>query len=145
MTEIPSPRFAAEGFGRIWFSYESEDDLALAHLDEPREAVTWELGRGWHLRLSEDGDEVVGLELHGLRRMFLNAPPYSGVFAPAIREMEQFTGRKLAGGFLARGTIRQLPRTARLLVFMIGQAIEKHEAMRRAGYARAAPALPGEA
>jgi len=145
MTEIPSPSFAIESFSRIWFSYESEDDIALAHLEEPREAITWELGRGWHLRLSEDEGEVVGMELHGLRRMFLDTPLYSGVFAPAIHEMEQFTGRKLTSGFLAQGTVQQLPRTTHLLIFMIGQAIEKHEAMRHAEYAEAVPALSGEA
>ena len=145
MTEIPSPRFAIESFSRIWFSYESEDDIALAHLEEPREAITWELGQGWHLRLSEDEDEVVGMELHGLRRMFLDIPLYAEVFAPAIHEMEQFTGRKLTSGFLAQGTIQQLPRTTHLLIFMIGQAIEKHEAMRHTEYAEAVPALSGEA
>ena len=145
MTEIPSSRFIIEGFSRIWFSYESEDDIVLAHLDEPRAAVTWELGRGWYLRLSEDEDEVVGMELHGLRRMFLDAPLYSELFAPALDEMEQFTGRKLASGFLAQGTIQQLPRTTHLLIFMIGQAIEKHETMRYAEYAEAVPVLPREA
>lgn len=144
MTEIPSPHFSIEGFSRIWFSYESEDDIVLAHLDEPRAAVTWELGRGWHLRLSDEG-EVFGMEIHGLRRMFLDAPRYSEVFAPAIHEMEQFTGRKLASGFLAQGTIQQLPRTTHLLIFMIGQAIEKHETMRYAEYAEAVPALRREA
>ena len=119
-----------EGFKRLVFTYDDEDDIAYIHVDGARPAVTERVDDGWYLRL--DGDAIAGMELHGLKRIFLSTPFYSSVFQPAILELEDYTGGSFdEGGVSAEGQIGKLPRTSHLLIFMIGQAMVKYETARR--------------
>ena len=134
---IVSPRLNLEGFQAIQFSYDRDDDIALVHLDAPRPAMTTELEDGWHLRTA-DG-EIVGLELHGLKRTFLSTPFFAAVFTPAIEEIEAATGRKFfdrdGGDIHAEGPTGAFPRLTHLMILMIGQAVAKYEALQKAQYA----------
>lgn len=135
-TEVISPRLDLEGIRQLRFSYDAEHDIACLHVGESRPAVTLEIGGGSHLRM--DGREVVGMELHGLRRAFLGVPAYAPSFTPVIREIEALAGHTLDESFEADGTADRLPKTTRLLIFMVGQAIATYEADRRHGYVEAA-------
>lgn len=138
-----APRFNLEGFDHLLFSWDSGDDVAYLHIDGPRPAVTHEVDDAWYIRVDGKG-EVVGLELHGLRRIFLSDPFFAQVFKPAIAELEQFTSRSFFDGgedISAKGTIDQLPKTTHLLIFMIGQASAKYEARQRQENADAGRAL----
>ncbi len=143
MAQTLTPRFNLEGFQRLSFSYDLEDDIAYVHIDGPVPAVTVEVDDGWYLRLRDD--EVVGLELHGLQRIFLATPFYARVFSPAIGELESFSGRALSEGFQVEGSINELPKTTHLLILMIGQAVVKYEAIQRAEATDAGRVLLGSA
>lgn len=119
-------RLDVEGIRSLRFAYDAEYDIALLHVGEPRPAVTFDLGGGWHLRVNDD-DEVVGMELHGWRRFFLDAPSRASAVAPAMREVEAFTGRTLHEDIEAAAAVERLPRTARLLIDMAGEAIARYE------------------
>ncbi len=137
-TRMPSVNL--EGFSHLLFVYDDEDDVAYIHLDGPRPAMTERVDDGWYLRLADDA--IVGMELHGLKRIFLSTPFYSSVFQPAIHELEEFTGGSFeAGGLSAAGHIDQLPRTTHLLILMIGQAVVKYEAVRQSEFEDAGRAL----
>ena len=138
--EVISPHLDLESIRQLRFSYDAKHDIACLHIGEPRPAITLEIGGGSHLRI--DGREVVGMELHGLRRAFLGSPTYSSAFAPAIKEIETFAGRTLDENFEAEGAADSLPKTARLLVFMVGQGIATYEADRRHGYMEEVEAFP---
>ena len=136
MSTPVAPDFDIDGFERLLFNYDAMGDIAYLHVDEVRAAVTVDVDDAWYVRLA--GNEVVGLELHGLRRIFLSNPFFSKVFTPAIRELEEFTGTQLFSGdadFTAQGSTVELPKTSHLLIFMVGQALARYEAMQRAGYA----------
>lgn len=126
-TGAATPHLDAEGVRSLCFSYEAEDDIALLHVGEPRPAVTFDLGGGWHLRVDDDDGEVVGMELHGWRQFFLDAPSRVSAVVPAMREVEAFTGRTLRENIVAVATVEQLPATARLLIDMISEAIALYE------------------
>jgi len=133
MRPTRAPTINLEGFERLVFVYDDEDDIAYIHIDEARPALTERVDDGWYLRLVDDA--IVGMELHGLKRIFLSTPFYSSVFQPAIRELEEYTGRSFdEGGLSAEGPINRVPRTTHLLIFMIGQAIVKYEAVRRSEF-----------
>lgn len=138
--EAVTPRLDAGAIRSLRFSYDAEYDIALLHVGEPRPAVTFDLGDGWHLRVNDDG-EAVGLELHGWRLRFLDVPARASDAALAMREVEAFAGRTLDEDIAAAATVEQLPATARLLIDMFGEAIARYESE----YAEAVPALPGEA
>lgn len=128
-----TPRVDLEGFRRLVFAYDAEDDIAYLHLDGPRAAITEQAGDGWYLRIL-DGS-VVGLELHGLKRLLLSTPFYSSVSAPAIAEIEAHTKSSFdADSIHAEGEIGDLPKTTHLAILLIGQAIEKFESGRIAEY-----------
>ncbi|MCK9486162.1 MAG: DUF2283 domain-containing protein [Dehalococcoidia bacterium] len=133
----PSLRFNPEGFSHVHFVYEAEDDIAFVHLDGPRPATSIEVDDAWYLRVA-DG-EIVGLELHGLKRIFLSTPFFAQVFKPAMAELEARTGRRFFGeddadadDIDASGSVAELRRTTDLLLLMIGQATAKHDEIRRA-------------
>ena len=125
-TGAVAPRLDAGAVRSIRFSYDAEYDIALLHLGEPRPAVTYDLGDGWHLRVDDDG-EAVGLELHGWRLRFLDAPSRASDAALAMREIEAFAGRTLDEGIVAAAPAERLPHTARLLIGMAGEAIARYE------------------
>lgn len=125
-----TPSIDLEGFERLLFTYDQDDDIAYIHIDGPRPAITERIDDGWYLRL--DDGAIAGMELHGLKRRFLSTPLYATVFQPAIQELEGFTGANFDDGLQADGPIDKLPRTTHLLIFMIGQAVAKFEALRRA-------------
>lgn len=128
-----TPRVDLEGFRRLVFAYDFEDDIAYLHLDGPRAAITEQAGDGWYLRIL-DGS-VVGLELHGLKRLLLSTPFYSSVCAPAIAEIEAYAGASLdADSIRADGAIAELPKATHLAILLIGQAIEKYESVRMAEF-----------
>ena len=88
-----------------------------------------------------DDGAIVGVELHGLKRRFLSTPFYAAVFEPVIQELEGFTGASFDDGLRAEGHTDELPRTTRLLIFMIGEAVAKFEALRRSQFEDAGRAL----
>jgi uncharacterized protein YuzE len=139
MARTLSPQFNLEGLRALVFSYDPEDDVAFLHIDEPRAAVTVEVDDAWYVRLADS--EVVGMELHGLRRVFLSTPFFSRVFQPAIAELEAHAGAELFQGggeeIVVRGTVEQLPKTTHLLILMIGQALAKYEGLQKAELAAA--------
>lgn len=139
MTLSTLPRFNLEGFTHLVFSYDAEDDIAYLHIDGPRASVSTEVDDAWYLRLADD--EIVGLELHGLKRMFLSTPFFASVFKPAIAELQQVTGKRFFDGadedIHAEGSIDELPQTTHLVILMIGQAVAKYEALQKAQYATA--------
>jgi len=134
-----TPSINLEGFDRLQFIYDQDDDVAYIHIDGPRAAVTERIDDGWYLRLDEGA--IVGMELHGLKRIFLSTPFYAAVFDPAIRELEAFTESAFDGGLQADASIDKLPRTTHLLIFLIGQAVTKFETLRRAAAEDAGRAL----
>lgn len=142
MTTVNVPHFDIESFKAMRFSYSMDDDIAVVHIDQPQPAVTIEVDDGWYLRVAND--EVVGIELHGLQRVFLSNSFYSRMFAPAVQELAEFTGESIlerAGGVSVSGTIEELPRTMHLLIFMIGQATMKYQDARRGEYSDAGRTL----
>lgn len=136
-----APRLDAGAVRSIRFSYDAEYDIALLHLNEPRPAVTHDLGDGWHLRVDDDDGEAVGLELHGWRLRFLDAPSRASDAALAMREIEAFAGRTLDEDIVAAAPVERLPHTARLLIGMAGEAIARYESE----YAGAGTSLQREA
>jgi uncharacterized protein YuzE len=133
MHSAGTPSIDLEGFRRLLFVYDGEDDIAYLHLDGPRAAITEQADDGWYLRIL-DGS-VVGLEIHGLKRLLLSTPFYSSVFAPAIDELEGYTGMSFDGDSIrADAPIGELPKTTHLAILLIGQAIEKYESARMAEY-----------
>lgn len=127
-----SPSMDLEGFKRVVFDYEADDDIAFIHFDAPRAAITEEVDDGWYLRLTDD--TVVGMEMHGLRRVFLSQPQFASVFEPAVRELELRAGRPLEAGIVIEGEINDLPRTTHLSIFLVGQGLARLEAIRRRGF-----------
>lgn len=128
-----TPSVNLEAIDRLVFVYDREDDLAFLHIDGPRSAISEQADDGWYLRVA-DG-EAVGLELHGLKRIFLSSPFYSEVFRPAMREIEAFTGRSFESDDIrAEGSAAELHHTTHLLILLLGQAIEKLESVRHAQY-----------
>lgn len=125
-TGAVAPRLDAGAVRSIRFSYDAEYDIALLHLNEPRPAVTYDLGDGWHLRVDDDG-EAVGLELHGWRLRFLDAPSRASDATLAMREIEAFAGRTLDEDIVAAAPVERLPHTARLLIGMADEAIARYE------------------
>ncbi|MGH2633421.1 MAG: DUF2283 domain-containing protein [Tepidiformaceae bacterium] len=130
MTLTLTPSIDLEGFDHLVFTYDHDDDIAYIHIDGPRAAITERIDDGWYLRL--DGGAIVGMELHGLRRIFLSTAFYAAVFEPAIRELEALAGSTFDEGLHADRPIDKLPRTTRLVIFLIGQAVTKFETLRRA-------------
>ena len=130
MQPTRTPSINLEGFDRLLFTYDQDDDIAYIHIDGPRHAITERIDAGWYLRMDEGA--IVGMELHGLKRIFLSTRFYAAVFEPAIRELEAFTGNAFDEGLQADGPIDKLPRTTHLLIFLMGQAVTKFEALRRA-------------
>jgi uncharacterized protein YuzE len=125
------PPVDLDGFLRLLFAYDSEDDIAYLHLDGPRPAITEQVDDGWYLRLHNGS--VVGLELHGLKQLLLSTPFYSSVFAPAIEELEACTGKSFdRDSIRAEGPIDEMPKTTHLTILLIGRAIEKYESARMA-------------
>ena len=141
-----TPRFNLEGFNHLLFTYDPRDDIAFLHVDGPQPAVTTEVDDAWYIRIREG--EIVGMELHGLKRIFMSTPFFSKVFEPSMRELEEFTGKRFYDDdddeITAEGTIDQLPKTTHLLILMIGQAIAKFEALRKAEVADAGRAFFAE-
>lgn len=134
MTQLKSPSVDLEGFDHLVVAYDRADDIAFIHIDGPRPASTEQVDDGWYIRLDDD-DEIVGLELHGLKRLFLSTPFFARVFKPAIEELEAFTGRSFeTDSFRAEGTVGELPRTTHLLILMLGQSFAKYEALQRSEY-----------
>lgn len=121
------PTINLEGLERLVFAYGGEDDIAYLHIGGPRKAITVQADDSWYLRVA-DG-EVVGLELHGLRRAFLTTPLFSAVFKPVIDEMEALSGASFFGdeGFRAEGPPTELPKTFRLLILLIGQGLARYQ------------------
>ena len=132
MTLSTLPRFNLHGFTHLVCSYEAEDDIAYLHIDGPGASVSTEVDDAWYLRLADD--EIVGLELHGLKRMFLSTPFFASVFKPAIAELQQVTGKRFFDGadedIHAEGSTH-------LVILMIGRAVAKYEALQKAQYADA--------
>jgi hypothetical protein len=144
MRAITSPRFNLEGFGTLTFHYGADDDIAVIHLDGPKPAVTWEVDDSWYLRVADD--EIVGMELHGLRRIFLSTKLYAALFRDALAELIQRGGSgDLSEGLDVTGSVDELPKTAHLVIFLMGRASEKFDAALREEYADAGRALLGEA
>ena len=124
-----TPTIDLDAFRHLQLSYDPADDIAYIHLDGPRAALTEQVDDGWYLRIAEG--ESVGMELHGLFRLFLSTPFYAGVFAPALRELEQATGHSVDGGLEISASVDELPKTAQLVVLLLGQAVAKLDALQR--------------
>ncbi len=140
MFSAVTPSIDLTGFRHLVFAYDIEDDILYAHINGPLAADTEQVDDAWYLRV--EGDEVVGLEIHGLKRTLLSTRFFSKMFKPALIEVEEFTGVSYRqASFDAEGTVEQLPHTAQLVVFLIGRAIEKYETMRQAEYQEAARRL----
>jgi hypothetical protein len=142
MTTHTSPHLNLESFKSMRFRYNVDDDIAVVHIDDPRPAITVEVDDGWYLRVAEQ--EVVGMELHGLQRIFLSSSYYSRVFAPALDELSERAGQpilKITDATTVSGTVEELPQTMHLLIFMIGQATMKYQEDRREEFIDAGKAL----
>lgn len=123
MTSV-APYVDLPTLARLTFDYDADADLASIHLGEPRPAVSEEVDSGWFLRLDDATDEIVGMELHGLKQLAARTPLHARVVGPALQELEGFA-RTAAdeGGFRATGNLDELPRTTQLVILMLGQAI----------------------
>lgn len=144
MTAVTSPYFNLEGFQTLDFHYRGDDDVAVIHIDGPKSAVTWEVDDSWYLRVADD--EIVGMELHGLQRIFLSTKLYAGLFRDALDELLEAGGSEdLGEGLNVGGSIEDFPKTTHLLIFMIGRASEKSDAVLREEYADAGRILLEEA
>ena len=133
------PKIDLQGFDRLRFSYDHEFDIAQFHVNAPCPSVAEEVADGWYLfdNDSDDCPVATSLEIHNFLSEVVNEPYFTGVVRPSFDELEGYTGKKLDEGVVAEGTIVELPRTARLLVFLLGVAITKLEALREEEYARA--------
>ncbi|MCC7364656.1 MAG: DUF2283 domain-containing protein [Dehalococcoidia bacterium] len=121
MTTLIQPMLDLAAIRTIEVDYDAEDDLAIIHINGPRPAVTEQVDDGWYLRVAEL--EVVGIELHGLVRMFLSLPWFARVARPALTELEAYAGQPLARLGRVSAASGELPATTHLLIFLIGQAI----------------------
>lgn len=133
VTAMLTPSVNLEGIHKLVFVYD-QDDIATIHIDGPRPALTEHVDDGWYLRVADGA--IVGIELHGLKRIFLSKPFYSTMFQPALREIETLAGQSFDGGGDIRAEARasRLPHTTRLLIFMLGQAMVKYDSARQAEY-----------
>jgi hypothetical protein len=136
-TTESSPLLDLEAFTSLCFSYDAEYDIAHFHVGAPRGGVAEDIGRGWYLFLTEDEDEVVGLEIHGLKRTLEHSVFLKRTFASALAELERTTGKHFLaeGGEDVRvdGSTEQLPCSARFMTLLLGQAVAMYEATLRAG------------
>ncbi|PZC43286.1 MAG: hypothetical protein DK306_002133 [Chloroflexi bacterium] len=126
MVSALTPRFDIQGLKRLRFSYDAEFDLANIHIEAPQPASTIEVDDGWYLRLSDEA--IVGMELHGLKRIFLSSTLFARVFTPSLDELRQHTGKTIDEDFTADGSAQELPHTSHLLLFMLGAAAMKLQA-----------------
>lgn len=129
-TNLPSVNL--EAFDHLLFVLD-EDDVAYLHMDGPRAAITEQVDDGWYIRIADEA--IVGLEIHGFKRVLLSTPFYSRTCRPALDEIEKFTGRSFDSDSIhAAGTIDELPKTTHLVMFMMGLALSKFSALRHAEF-----------
>lgn len=137
MLAYETPSLTLENLRSVLVGYERGDDILYLYINESQPAVTEPLDGGWYLRIV--GDEVAGLEIFGLQAICLADPFYARLFAPAMAEIEAFTGKSFASDDIqATATVEGLPRTAQILIFLMGQAITRYETIRQAEYEAAA-------
>lgn len=135
-----TPVVALDTLTSVLFDYDQLGDIVSFLLNGPRPAITEDIDDGWNLRV--DADEALGLEIFGMKRRLLTDPFYARLFAPAITELEAFTGKSFATDDIrAHAPIGDLPRTAQLLIFLMGQAITRYETIRQVEYQAAAREL----
>ena len=129
MTSMMAPSVNLEAMHVLQFDYDGDDDIAYIHIDGPRSAITEQVDDAWYLRLAQEDGEVVGMELHGLRSVFLKNPYFTKAFLPSIEELEAYTGLPFARASLRiEGTVERLPRTTHLIILLIGLAIGMYDA-----------------
>lgn len=133
------PHLDLGAFDRLVVSYDSESDVLVFHVGPPRAAVGSNAGDGWYLRLVDD--EIASVEVHGLQRTMVQTPSLTASAKPAILELERAAGRSLfradSDGIRVEGSSDDLPMTARFVILLAGQAMARHEALKRSAYAEA--------
>jgi len=140
MLSSRTPSVDLQGLKRITFGYDRKYDVAVFHLGVPQTANTDEVDDSWYLRNVDD--EIVGLELHGLKRILRATPAHSMMFKPVAHEIEAVTGLSFdREDIRAEGSVQELPCTTQFLLILIGRSIEKYETMRQAEYQEAARRL----
>ena len=141
MTRVHTPRLHLASVTEVTFAYDPRDDIAILHIGRPRPGITDEVDAGWYLRLTGDESEVLGIELHGLRRKFLSDAFFAPVFTAALDEIQQHTGQTIDAPLDITGAATAYPHTSQLLLFLLGQATARFTALQRAEYNEASEGL----
>ena len=124
-SELPSLDLA--NFTEVHFSYWTGDDILVVHINAPRPAINEEFGSGWYLRVSNDGSEALGFEVHGVKSKLLDDPLFAPVFRPALAEVRSHAD-EVDSIIRAAGSVAELPHTSVLVAFVLGYGMAKLEA-----------------
>lgn len=134
------PSVSLEALRQVRFAYDHEGDIAFVHLGDARSSITEQVDDAWYIRLA--GEMVTGIELHGFRGSLLATPFYATLARAAIDEIRTLAGQDVETGDIdVVASIETLPSAVLFCTFVVGQAVEKLEGVRRASALQAAEDL----